>query len=174
MYGLKSTGLLTYALANLFLATAFIIPDEYRHHAKLFRFLLHFTTVRTSVLWCPTKFLWCTSMVQRSLFWFARSILKLLQGQSWNQCVLQIVVSATVRDSPSFLEQLTRIIYFVFQEHWFLSYDQLWAALLIGRNAVTWHLLLSNAEPCRRSTVQQSNILNRHVTAILNRYVNGH
>jgi len=68
MYGLKSTGLLTYALANLFLATAFIIPDEYRHHAKLFRFLLHFTTVRTSVLWCPTKFLWCTSMVQRSFF----------------------------------------------------------------------------------------------------------
>jgi len=61
----------------------------------------------------------------KKFFWFARSILKLLQGQSWNQCVLQIVVSATVRDSPSFLEQLTRIMYFVFQEHWFLSYDQL-------------------------------------------------
>jgi len=29
-----------YQLANLFLAAAFIIPDNYRHHNKLFRSLI--------------------------------------------------------------------------------------------------------------------------------------
>ena len=53
-----------------------------------------------------------------------------------------------------------------------LSYDQLWAALRIGRNAFMWYSPLSNIEPCRRSTVQQSKILNHHMTAILNCDVN--
>ena len=29
-----------YQIGNLFLAAAFIIPDDYRHHAKLFRSLI--------------------------------------------------------------------------------------------------------------------------------------
>jgi len=62
--------------------------------------------------------------------------------------------------------------------HTTLSYDQLWDALLIGQNTVTWYSPLPNAEPCRRfnilSTVQQSKILNRHMTAILNRDINAH
>jgi len=77
------------------------------------------------------------------------SSVRLLACRDMSSCTICFLASPSGNGTYSRLTNLRRAASSIscgLQDYQKISNDQLWAALLTGRNAVTWHLSLSNAE----------------------------
>ena len=81
---------------------------------------------------------WCSVMSLSAAAWLSVSSAAMLKASVVSPASAQI---NTLQHFQCYIQYM-----YVYSKHYTLSYDQLWAASLIGRNAATWPSSLSNAE----------------------------